>query len=128
MDDHGFFSSCLRTLIEREEELAVCDVAADETDLPARIAQLRPDLLVLDLSVGRRGGYELAGALRAGGIDTPILFISSAHPMAPARLAAIRGAEFAPKGGNPQELIRTIRALVRRPVRAEARPVELALA
>lgn len=114
IDDNSFFSFCLRTLIDREEELAVCDVAASEEDLLERIERYSPDLLVVDLSVGRQGGYDLACSLRRSGIRTPILFVSIANPLPQSRLEQIPGAEFACKGGNPRLLIARIKALLDR--------------
>lgn len=112
IDDNSFFSFCLRTLIDREQELAVCDIAASEEDLTERISHYRPDLLVVDLSVGRQGGYDLACMLRRSGIETPILFVSTANPLPRSRLEQIPGAEFACKGGNPRLLIARIKALL----------------
>ena len=114
IDDNSFFSFCLRTLIDREEELAVCDVAASEEDLLERIQHYHPDLLVIDLSVGRQGGYDVACKLRRAGISTPVLFVSTTHPLPRRYLEQVPGADFACKGGNPRLLIAQIKTLVRR--------------
>src|SRR4051812_29725334 len=42
VDDHDFFSACLRSLLNNEADLVVCDRASDSTDLLDRIARSQP--------------------------------------------------------------------------------------
>jgi DNA-binding NarL/FixJ family response regulator len=64
VDDHSFFAACLRTLLDNESDLVVCDIAANSLHLRERIDRLRPDLLVIDLSLGPENGLELGQRLR----------------------------------------------------------------
>jgi chemotaxis response regulator CheB len=112
IDDNSFFSFCLRTLIDRDPELFVCDVAANETNLIERITAYQPELLLIDLSVGKSGGLELATTLRQQGILIPILFVSSATALPRQKLQRITAAWFAAKGGNPNLLISRIKKLL----------------
>lgn len=112
VDDHGFLASCLRTLIDHESGFVVCDVAAAEHGLTRRIETLRPDVVLLDLSVGRVGGFEVARSLRQAGIDVPILFVSSARELPCHQLSKIPDAAFAPKDGIPATLLTRLRNLI----------------
>lgn len=111
VDDHAFFSECLRTLIEEAFGPVVCGVVSAEHGLAHRIQELRPDVLVLDLSVGHFGGFEVGRALRRRGVHVPILFVSTANGLPRRQLARIPAVAFAPKDGKPSFLLASIRKL-----------------
>ena len=65
-DDHGIFRDGLRRLLEAEPDLCVIGEAADGAEAVALVAQLRPDILLLDLAMPRVPGMEVLRELAAG--------------------------------------------------------------
>jgi DNA-binding NarL/FixJ family response regulator len=70
------FREGLRQLIEREPDLAVCgDAASADEALPA-IAALKPDLVIVDISLSGTSGLDLTKSLREQYEDLPVLVVS----------------------------------------------------
>ncbi|HEY3555706.1 MAG TPA: response regulator [Casimicrobiaceae bacterium] len=65
-------------LLEDEYELAV---ASDGEQGVAMAASVRPDLILMDMSLPLCDGYEATRRIRAAGLATPIIGLS-AHAMA----------------------------------------------
>ncbi len=74
-----------------------------------------PQLLVLDIRLADRDGREVCAALRARGLDLPVLFLTGRHELAD-RLAAFEtGADdYLTKPFELDELLVRIRGLLRR--------------
>jgi DNA-binding NarL/FixJ family response regulator len=62
-DNHGFLQAA-RTLLEREG-LTVAGVASSSADAVRGIDRLRPDVVLVDVSLGEESGFELARRLDA---------------------------------------------------------------
>ena len=65
-DDHGIFRDGLRRLLEADPDLCVVGEAADGAEAVALAAQLRPDILLLDLAMPREPGMEALRELAVG--------------------------------------------------------------
>ncbi len=59
IDDHPIVRDGLSRLINHEPELEVCGAAASAGDGLDLVARLKPDLTIIDLSLGGRPGIEL---------------------------------------------------------------------
>lgn len=70
---------------------------------------------MLDLSVGKSGGFDLACEIRRKGISIPILFISASDALSQRQLRAVNRAAFLPKGSKPDHLLSRIRGMLPRP-------------
>ncbi|MES2694266.1 MAG: response regulator [Verrucomicrobiota bacterium] len=112
MDDHNFFAACLRTLLDNESDLMVCDIAANSGEVRERIERLKPDLLVIDLTLGAESGLEVGQRLRALEIETPILFVSTMRTPTRGQLAAIPHSAFIAKSRKPAEFLTALRAVL----------------
>jgi CheY-like chemotaxis protein len=112
VEDHPFFAACLRSLLDSEGDLVVCDIAPNSTDLIPRIERLRPDLLIIDLSLGTECGLRLGRQLRQIRISTPILFMSSLARPAREQLSTIAHSAFVPKGRKPAEFLAALREIL----------------
>lgn len=109
LDDHDFFAACLRTLLDHESDLVVCDILTNSLELRERIERQRPHLLVIDLLLGTERGLEVGRRLRSLGIVTPILFVSSMSLPVQAQLAEIPRSAFIAKSRSPAEFLATLR-------------------
>jgi two-component system nitrate/nitrite response regulator NarL len=65
IDDHPTFRYGLRKLLESQADIQVLGEAADGVDAVRLVGELEPDVLLLDLSMPRRGGLEVLADLTA---------------------------------------------------------------
>ena len=101
--------------------------ASDTSELLAHVAD-RPDVIVLDAQLPGRGAFEIANRLKRGAqtASIPIIHVSSAFTTGEWRAQGLEaGADaFLTHPVEPQELIATVRALLR--VRAAEESVRMA--
>lgn len=75
-DDHPVLRQGLRGLLEREGDLSVVGEAGDGREALDRVAQVRPDVLVLDLMMPGLGGLEVVRQVRAHHPSTLVVVLS----------------------------------------------------
>ncbi|MGA2099100.1 MAG: response regulator transcription factor [Candidatus Acidiferrum sp.] len=76
IDDHPIVRQGLALLIDREQDLAVCGEAdGAHTGLHA-VATLKPDLVVLDLSLSGPDGLDVLKEIRMNSGSLPVLILS----------------------------------------------------
>ena len=75
VDDNTAFLSAARNLLERQG-LAVVGVAANVSECLRSVDQLAPDVILVDVDLGRENGFELARRLTRRGIRADVVFIS----------------------------------------------------
>jgi DNA-binding response OmpR family regulator len=81
----------------------------------AMIAADPPDLVVLDLGLPDRDGYEVLAQLRARGLDTPVLILSARREEADKLRGFNLGADdYVTKPFSAMELLARVAALLRR--------------
>jgi DNA-binding NarL/FixJ family response regulator len=64
VDDHELVQRCIRSLISDRTNYEICGEAIDEQDALYKTCDLRPDLIVIDLSLPRLNGLEWIRQLR----------------------------------------------------------------
>ena len=62
VDDNGGFRDAARSLLEREE-IEVVGVASNSAEARSRVAELHPEVVLVDVALGAESGFELARAL-----------------------------------------------------------------
>jgi DNA-binding NarL/FixJ family response regulator len=62
VDDSSSFLEAAQALLEREG-LSVAGVASSGAEALRRAAELRPDVVLLDISLGKDSGFEIARSL-----------------------------------------------------------------
>jgi DNA-binding response OmpR family regulator len=83
-----------------------------------RAASFAPDLIVLDIMLPDRDGFELCGLLRQGG-GTPIIILTArSHKVDKLRGLSLGADDYVTKPFDPEELLARIHVVLRR-----ARPV-----
>jgi two-component system OmpR family response regulator len=105
-----------RLLLEslREEEFEVAAFATG-TELLAGVEREAPDALVVDIGLPDADGRDVCQALRARGLQAPVLFLTARDAL-PDRLSGFSsgGDDYLTKPFSLDELIARLRALLRR--------------
>lgn len=90
-------------------------MAADATDLEARIARYEPDLVVLDRMMPGRDGLDACRALRSQGEDVPVIMLTARDESVDRIIGLETGADdYVGKPFDPRELLARIQAVLRR--------------
>lgn len=93
------------------------DVASDGAEALARVPQVNPDAIVMDVMMPRLDGLEATRALRNAGNDVPILVLTAREAVSDRVDGLDAGADdYLSKPFALEELLARIRALLRRTV------------
>jgi DNA-binding NarL/FixJ family response regulator len=76
VDDSPQIRNMIRLWLESETRFRICGEAGDGVEGIEKALNLKPDLIVLDLSMPRMGGMETAAALRAAMPGVPIILFT----------------------------------------------------
>ncbi len=76
VDDHPLFREGLRQMIDRNADLTVCGEAADAAQALRAIADRKPDLVMVDISLGGSSGIDLIKNIKSKYDDLPVLVVS----------------------------------------------------
>ncbi|UCE61604.1 MAG: response regulator transcription factor [Phycisphaerales bacterium] len=76
VDDHPIVRQGITELIEHEEGVSVCCAAENVSEAMQAIAELKPDLAVVDLSLQDSSGLELIKEIKARYPDVLVLVLS----------------------------------------------------
>jgi two-component system, NarL family, nitrate/nitrite response regulator NarL len=99
VDDNGLFLEAARVLLEREG-LSVAGVAATSAEALRQAEALRPDVILVDISLGEESGFDLARRLVEDGLgDDAVVILISTHAAEDLAdmIAASPAAGFLPK-------------------------------
>ena len=77
VDDNEQLRRLIRDFLERESGFEVCGEAVDGYDAIEKAEQLKPDLIILDMSMPRMNGIEAAPRLKKILPETPIVLFTS---------------------------------------------------
>lgn len=104
-DDHTLIRAGLRRLVESFDGIEVVGEAANADEAVERTRELHPHVVLLDLSMPGRNGFEALDALRRVAPDTAVVIMSMHDGAAHVREALARGASgFVVKEAAPAEL------------------------
>jgi DNA-binding NarL/FixJ family response regulator len=77
VDDSGLIRRYLRSWIEQNSNWRVCGEAADGREAIEKAQQLRPNLIILDLSMPGMNGFEAARELKRISPGVPLLMFTN---------------------------------------------------
>jgi len=109
VDDHELLRAGLRSRLEREEGISVVGEAdsAERAVIVARAVQ--PDLILLDLLLPRKNGYDVIPELADVAPQAKVLVVSSqAAPSSVRRALSAGAAGYLPKRSSDRELLTAI--------------------
>lgn len=75
-DDHALFRAGLRALLESEPRWEVVGEASNGEEAVELARDLRPDIIVMDLSMPRANGLEATRSIRALGLECRVLVLT----------------------------------------------------
>jgi DNA-binding NarL/FixJ family response regulator len=76
VDDHPIVRQGLALLINREQDLVVCGEAEDAQSAMQSVNAVRPDIMVVDISLSGPDGLDLLKDVRMRHPDLPVLILS----------------------------------------------------
>lgn len=113
VDDHAVLREGLVAQINREADLEVCGEAEDARQAIAAVERLRPDLVLVDITLPGRNGIELIRDLRALHPALPVLVLSMHDASVFAeRVLRAGGRGYISKQQTGQRLIAAIRRVL----------------
>jgi len=116
-DDHRMVRDLLKSTLERHSNWQVCAEARNGLEAVQKAAELKPDLIILDLAMPVMDGLQAAREILSASPGMPILMFTNYSFPALVREAATVGVrEVVDKGFAWRELFRAVEtALSKRP-------------
>jgi DNA-binding NarL/FixJ family response regulator len=110
VDDHELFRASLRLRLDQEEGIAAVGEAGTGEQAVLKARALRPDVVLLDLVLPRRSGYDVIADLLKASPSTRVVVVSSQTRPSSVRQAIAAGARgYVAKRSSAAELIEAIR-------------------
>jgi len=112
-DDHGIVREGLRRLLEAEGDIEVCGEAGDGNEVLEQAERLRPDLVILDITMPKLGGLETLERLRKRAPRVKAILLSMHGDPPFVQSAVALGADgYLLKNGPASEILEAVRAVV----------------
>jgi two-component system nitrate/nitrite response regulator NarL len=110
VDDHPLLRKGVSQLLELEDDIEVIGEASSGQDAIRQALDLKPDLILLDLSMKGMDGIETLGALRDAGVDSRIVVFTVSDDRTDVVSALKSGADgYLLKDTEPEALVDNIR-------------------
>jgi DNA-binding NarL/FixJ family response regulator len=110
VDDHELLRAGVRSCLERVPDISVVGDAATAEQALARTRALHPDVVLLDLLLPRKSGYDVIPELVRHAPAPRVLVVSSqAAPSSVRRALSAGAAGYLPKRASDHELLAAIR-------------------
>ena len=109
VDDHELLRAGLRSRLETENSITTVGEADSAEQAVVMARALQPDLILLDLLLPRKSGYEAIPELAEAAPDAKVLVVSSQTAPSSVRRALSAGARgYIPKHSSDSELVTAI--------------------
>jgi DNA-binding NarL/FixJ family response regulator len=112
VDDHPVVRQGLKTLLEGRSELQVVDEASDGMEAVEKVGTLRPDVVVLDVTMPRMNGIDACRMIKQKNPELEVLFVTqhdSPQLMREALAAGARG--YVVKSNLARDLVAAVEAV-----------------
>ncbi len=113
VDDHPVVRDGLTTIINHEPDMNVCGEADDAYQALKTVAELKPDVVVTDISLKRSDGIELTKSLKARHPKVSVIVLSVHDESVYAGRALLAGAQgYLMKDAVSDNIIKAIRTVL----------------
>ncbi len=113
-DDHPVVRQCLRTFLELQDDMEIVGEATDGGDAVAKVRELKPDVVLMDLVMPQLDGIEAIRQVREVSPASKVIVLTSFDDKEKVYLSVKAGAAgYLLKDADPQELADAIRTVQR---------------
>ncbi len=124
VEDEEKLAQSVKVYLEKEGYATDIVLDGDTAERRIRMSRKDYDLVILDLMLPKKSGYEVCKAARAAKIDIPIIILTGKDGVEDKTMLLDSGADdYLTKPFHLPELLSRIRALLRRP--KEVLPIEI---
>jgi DNA-binding NarL/FixJ family response regulator len=110
-DDEPLIRAGIRNLLQSREDWSICGEAIDGADAVEKAGELKPDIILLDISMPKIDGLRALPLIREKSPDSQIIVLTLYEHIETARFASQAGASAYITKSLLNELIPTIEAL-----------------
>jgi DNA-binding NarL/FixJ family response regulator len=111
-DDHRLLAETFKVLLDQHSDMQVVGLALDGRDAVRQAEALRPDVVVMDLTMPELNGADATRALLASHPDCRVVILTAHTDAERVRRALKAGAlGYLPKSVGAEELVAAIRAV-----------------
>jgi DNA-binding NarL/FixJ family response regulator len=111
-DDHEIFRRGLRSLLESHSNWEVCAEAVNGREAIERVRELKPDVVVLDVTMPQLNGLEAAREIRKNVPESKVVILSQHEPSLMKQSALAAGARaYVTKSEVSRELLSAIETM-----------------
>lgn len=113
VDDDAMVRAGLKAVLDSEPDLEVVGEAADGVEAIARVAALRPDIVVMDIRMPNLDGLAATSQIMAAGAAAPKVLVLTTFEVDEYVFEALRAgaAGFLLKRAAPEDLIEAVRVV-----------------
>ena len=112
VDDHAMFRDGLRAVLEHQEDMSLVGEASDAESAIRLAAELRPDVILMDLQLPGRSGVEATRDIRASQPSVKVIALSMYHDAGTVDAMIQAGAQgYVLKEARAADLLAAIRAV-----------------
>lgn len=114
VDDHPVVRGGLEAILNHEEDLKVCGQAEDAAGAIQVVANLKPDIAIVDISLKNSDGIELTKTIKARYPKTFVIVLSMHDESVYAERALLAGAQaYLMKDAVSENIVKAVRRVLR---------------
>lgn len=114
VDDHPVVREGLASILGREQDLQVCGQAEDAAGALDAIAEVKPDIAIVDISLKQSDGIELTKTLKTRYPDIAVIVLSVHDESVYAERVLLAGAQaYLMKDAVSDHIVKAIRRVLR---------------
>lgn len=109
-DDHSLIREGIKNLVSKEKDIEIIGETSDPTSVIEKVQKHNPDLLILDLSMPGKSGFDVLKDIRITSPETKVLIMTMIPEDQFAKRTFKAGAlGYITKNSSPEELLVAIR-------------------
>jgi DNA-binding NarL/FixJ family response regulator len=110
IDDHAILRTGIRAVLEQERDITVVGLAANADQAVGRARALQPDVILLDVVMPRKSGFEVLPELHAVAPEARVIMLSmQTNPSSIRKSLNAGAAGFVAKHASEADLVDAIR-------------------